>query len=504
MGQSGQRTAVAAHARPARPTANPFARRTYGVLEQITPRVYLFRNVVNSVIVLGDDACAVIDTQVNAPMAARLVQQVQQVSDKPLRYAINTHYHWDHTAGNHVCKRAGATVVSSALTRTFMETRSARQRAFLASRGFELGPLPYLADTTVHERSELDLGNQRLCLLHLGQAESDDALAIHLPQEGCVVAGDTVMTGSFPMFGQPVMNEGLMGTTAWLDTLTNLERLQPRHILPGHGPVAHAPELELLKRLERYFLDEVGRRVASGLPLPALLADLEAQLPAWIRAIPVVWGTPRYAILRVYRGLVDDPQGEPGWQHYKPSVVPSGDPVWVQTACAPLVDLQAFHEVVRECEEGGDVGNAILVARYATSQAPEDPAAWLLLAECLGRGAAHVPSVLEKGDFFVEARQALTHALALDSTYAPARLALGRSLVMLAYRNGGTPTPGMQHLRQVIESVPASQAAVLAQAQFYLGMGYRTQGDETQALRCFDTALRHMPTFSPALLAQQG
>ena len=119
---------------------NPFARRTYGTLERVTERVYLFRNIVNSVIVLGDEAVALIDTQVNAPMAERLVQQMRTLSDKPLRYAINTHYHWDHTAGNHVCKGAGATVVSSALTRTFMATRSARQQAFLASHGFELGP----------------------------------------------------------------------------------------------------------------------------------------------------------------------------------------------------------------------------------------------------------------------------------------------------------------------------------------------------------------------------
>ena len=222
---------------------NPFARRTYGTLARVTERVYLFRNIVNSVIVLGDKASAVIDTQVNAPMAERLVQQVRTLSDKPLRYAINTHYHWDHTAGNHVCKRAGATVVSSALTRTFMATRSARQQAFLASRGFELGPAPYLADATVTEPHTLDLGNQRLCLMHLGKAESDDALVIHLPQEGCVVAGDTVMTGSFPMFGQPVMNEGLMGTTDWLETLQAIERLQPVHVLPGHGPIAHAQEL---------------------------------------------------------------------------------------------------------------------------------------------------------------------------------------------------------------------------------------------------------------------
>ena len=287
-----------------KPSERPFAPRTYGRLERVTPRVYLFRNVVNSVVVLGDDAVAVIDTQVNAPMARRLLAHVRALSDKPLRWVVNTHYHWDHTAGNGVFREAGATLVSSALTREFMHTRAARQQAFLASRGFELGPEPCLADETVTDVREIDLGNQLLVLKPLGAAETDDALAVHLPQEGCVAAGDTVMTGSFPMFGQPVMDEGLMGTPRWLDTLAAIERLKPDHVLPGHGPVAHEAELSLLKRLERYFLDEVAARVARGLPLPALLADLEAQLPEWITAIPVVWGTPRYAVLRVYRGLV--------------------------------------------------------------------------------------------------------------------------------------------------------------------------------------------------------
>ena len=128
--------------RSAKPPERPFAPRTYGRLEQVTPRVYLFRNVVNSVVVLGDDAVAVIDTQVNAPMARRLLAHVRALSDKPLRWVVNTHYHWDHTAGNGVFRDAGATLVSSALTREFMHTRAARQQAFLASRGFELGRSP--------------------------------------------------------------------------------------------------------------------------------------------------------------------------------------------------------------------------------------------------------------------------------------------------------------------------------------------------------------------------
>ena len=486
--------------RSAKSADRPFAPRVYGRLERVTSRVYLFRNVVNSVVVLGDDAVAVIDTQVNAPMARRLLAQVKDLTHKPLRWAVNTHYHWDHTAGNGVFREAGATLVSSALTREFMGTRAARQQAFLASRGFEPGPDPCLADETVTGEQQIDLGNQPLLLKSLGAAETDDALAVHLPREGCVAAGDTVMTGSFPMFGQPVMDEGLMGSPRWLDTLTAIERLRADHVLPGHGPVAHEAELSLLKRLENYFLHEVGTRVARGMPLPALLDDLESQLPEWITAIPVVWGTPRYAILRVYRGLVREETDEPGWQQYKPSAIPRADSARVSSACEGLSTAESFQAAAQEFAEGGDPGSAIAAARRATECLPEEPAAWVCLADHLVRGATHTASVLEKGDFFAPARDALKHALELDPAYDPAHLALGRFLVMSAYRNGNDPAPGMVHLRHILDTAP-EDAALLADAHFYLGMAHRTQADEPRARAAFAAALRLLPSHQMARLA---
>jgi hypothetical protein len=97
--------------------------------------------------------------------------------------------------------------------------------------------------------------------------------------------------------------------------------------------------------------------------------------------------------------------------------------------------------------------------------------------------------------------------LALDAQHAPTHLSLGRFMVMRAYRNGDDPAEGMRHLQQVIDSIAppprGAQRALLAQAQFYRGMGYRTMGDETTALTCFRTALEVLPSFEPALLAQR-
>jgi hypothetical protein len=97
--------------------------------------------------------------------------------------------------------------------------------------------------------------------------------------------------------------------------------------------------------------------------------------------------------------------------------------------------------------------------------------------------------------------------LQLDPDDLPAPLALGRFLVMRAYRNGDDPATGMAHLQRVIEAIETPPQgvykALLAQAHFYLGMGYRTQGDEQQAVICFNAALIYLPGFQPALLAQQ-
>ena len=143
-------------------TENPFAPRQYGQLVKVTERVYLFRNIVNSSIIIGDNGVAVIDTQVNQMMARRLYNAVRTVTDKPILYAINTHYHWDHTNGNTIFHQAGATVVAREMTKDFIVNRAPRQEAFLRSRGFTLGDAPFLPQQTFTHETELDLGNQLL------------------------------------------------------------------------------------------------------------------------------------------------------------------------------------------------------------------------------------------------------------------------------------------------------------------------------------------------------
>ena len=479
---------------------NPFAPRQYGQLVKVTERVYLFRNIVNSSIVIGDNGVAVIDTQVNQMMARRLSNAIRTVTDKPILYAINTHYHWDHTNGNTIFHQVGATIIARQMTKDFMLNRAPRQEAFLRSRGFTLGDPPFLPQHTFAHETELDLGNQPLHLVHLGKAETDDATAIRAPAENCILSGDTVMTGSFPIFGQPVMNEGLMANHDWINTIKELRTYTPKYVLPGHGPLAQDAEIELLLQIEAYFLTEVRKRVEQGMSLAELLPEMEANFPDWIRAIAEVWGTPRYAILRVYRGLIDDP--EPGWQHLKPSAIPTADTQKLHQKTRALEKFEAYRETAEEVAEGNDFGLAIAILKTATQKFSNLPDAWTAYANLLTQASRTVSSVLEKGDFFAEAKNAINTALEVDPDYAPAHLLRGYNHILSAYRNGDETKQGLESIYKAL--VSGLHGTQLAQAYFSIGLAHRTNGDETLAREAFAKAIAADARFMPAQLANMA
>ena len=484
---------------PARTQTNPFAPRRYGELQKISDRVYIFRNITNSSFVIGDRGVAVIDTQVNRPSAEQLLKAVRSVTDKPIQAVINTHYHWDHTNGNQLFKDQGAVVVASALTKEFMTRRAGRQKEFLAGRGFELGRDPLLPEVTFEREYLLDLGGMPLRLFFAGTAETDDATAVHIVRENIIASGDTVMTGSFPIFGQPVWDEGLQGDGQWQETLARLTALKPAHIIPGHGPLAHEAEVGLLLKIQRYFVDEVGARWRDGHSLERTLADVESRLPDWIRCIPLVWGTPRYAILRVYRGLSRKAGDEPGWQKYKPNAIPSADPVRVDAMTRDVEIFDEFLSMAREAKEGGDAGLRLAILRKARQVFGDLPEVLTSYAEALVEESRSEASVLEKGDFFHEARQCWDKVLAADAKHVAALLGKGRYLTMMAYRGGDDPRAGMGLLRKIIDMNGGGRPQ--AEAEFYLGMGYRRLSDEPQALSQFKKALEIDPTFTLAQLA---
>ncbi|MCG8626544.1 MAG: tetratricopeptide repeat protein, partial [Proteobacteria bacterium] len=260
------------------------------------------------------------------------------------------------------------------------------------------------------------------------------------------------------------------------------------------------PEIDLLLQIESYFLTEVRKHVEKGRSLIELLTEMEANLPDWIRSIAEVWGTPRYAILRVYRGLIDDP--EPGWQHLKPSAIPAADTEKLHEKTHELEKFEAYRETAEEVAEGNDFGLAIAILKTATEKFSDLPDAWTAYANLLTQASRTVSSVLEKGDFFAEAKKALDTALELNPEYAPAHLLRGYNHILSAYRNGDETKTGLASIYQAL--VSGLHGTQLAQAYFSIGLAHRTNGDETLAREAFAKAIAADARFMPAQLANMA
>jgi Tfp pilus assembly protein PilF len=227
---------------------------------------------------------------------------------------------------------------------------------------------------------------------------------------------------------------------------------------------------------------------------------MEANLPDWIRDIAEVWGTPRYAILRVYRGLIDDP--EPGWQHFKPSAIPTADSEKLHQRTRELEEFEAYSETAEEVAEGNDLGLAIAILKTATEKYPNLPDAWTAYANMLTQASRTVSSVLEKGDFFAEVKKALDIALELNPDYAPAHLLRGYNHILSAYRNGDEAKTGLESIYKAL--VTGIQGTQLAQAYFSIGLAHRANGDETLAREAFANAIAADARFMPAQLANMA
>ena len=476
-----------------RPVGNPFAPRTYGSYEPLSPRAGIWRNIVNTTVFIGDRGIALVDTQVNHALARRVLTTLAtQFPGKPVLYAINTHYHWDHTNGNEVFKKAGATLIASRRTAKAMVERAPRQKGFLSSRGFELGPDPLQPDAFAEDVGVLDLGGITLQLKMGHDAETADPTLVWCPEERVLAAGDTMMTGSFPIFGQPSQQEGLENDN-WIKALAEVRGFNPLHVSPGHGPVAHDEEITLLERICRYFLDTVKRHHAAGHSLTQTIHEMEDEMPAWITRITEVWGTPRYAILRAWAGLAN--LGQPGWQHVKPTAIP-------RNGTAPIFsELAKYEEAVAGALEGGDNGQAVTMAEGATTTLANDPGSWTLLAATLINASRGIASVLEKGDCFDAARQAIEQALRIDNHYGPALLQHGQFHTMMAFRNGDDPNRGEELLERAATDTRLSKRQQ-AEVAFYRGIAERARGNEAKAKGWFGKSLLTDPSYKPAMMAQ--
>lgn len=205
-------------------------------LNELAPGVWAFvgeHGATNSGFVVTSAGVVVIDSQGPRERALLLKKKIREVTDKPVTYLINTHYHGDHTFGNQFFP--GAAIISHANTRALLIEREAghreRFKRFFGPKSLD-GFVLTLPSITFTDRMTLRSGKTVIELAYAGYtAHTPGDIFVFLPGEKVVFTGDLLYNGRLPL-----LNDGdSSGAIAALDTLA---KTGAEKFVPGHGPVS--------------------------------------------------------------------------------------------------------------------------------------------------------------------------------------------------------------------------------------------------------------------------
>jgi glyoxylase-like metal-dependent hydrolase (beta-lactamase superfamily II) len=179
--------------------------------------------------VLGDDAILVVDTRASLRQARELIDDLLVLSDLPVRWVVNTHYHWDHCWGNALFNTAQVWGHENTRLALLEQGEQVRRQVIQylpiedheAVREVEIVP----PDHTFSDQVSLDIG-RAVDLRYHGRGHTDSDITIDVG--GVLFAGDLVEEAAPPAFGDAFPLE-------WSDTLGSLLDFVQGPVVPGHG-----------------------------------------------------------------------------------------------------------------------------------------------------------------------------------------------------------------------------------------------------------------------------
>ena len=230
----------------------------------------------NIAVSTGADGPVLVDDQF-APLAPKIAAAVKALQDAPVRFVINTHWHFDHTGGNEPFGKGGALIVAHENVRKRMSTT---QFITAFQREFPPSPAAALPVVTFDDGVTLHWNGEEIAVEHAPPAHTDGDALVWFRKANAVHTGDTYVSGMFPFVDVSSGGslEGIIRSAAGV-----LAEADPEtKIIPGHGPVSNAAELRAWREMLLTVRDRVNAALAAGKSLEAFgaeqpLADLETR-----------------------------------------------------------------------------------------------------------------------------------------------------------------------------------------------------------------------------------
>ncbi|MGB8361357.1 MAG: MBL fold metallo-hydrolase [Acidimicrobiia bacterium] len=184
-------------------------------------------------VVIGEDKVLVIDTRATHREADELLRELRQLTDLPVSWVINTHWHWDHTFGNSRFPKASILGHDNCRTRLLNEGEDMKRvarRWFPTETRHEIDEVEIVPPAeTFATKATLDIG-RRIDMSYYGRGHTDGDIVIRVPDAGVAFLGDLVEQGAPPSFGDSYPLE-------WPLTLRLATDDMPLAVVPGHGDI---------------------------------------------------------------------------------------------------------------------------------------------------------------------------------------------------------------------------------------------------------------------------
>lgn len=243
----------------------------------------------------GEDGVFIIDDQMQ-PLTDQLLANIRTISDEPIRFVINTHYHGDHVGGNEGVGKSGAVIIAHDNIRVRMNRDEFNN--FMGDTT-EAWPKDSLPVVTFNDQVTLHLNGESVSVTHVPHGHTDGDSIVFFPESNVLHMGDIYFNGLYPYIdldgGGSI--QGMISAVALGMELANAET----QVIPGHGPMSNLEELTAYHAFLTATQNNVQALIDQGMTLEqAVAAKPTAE---WDDTLGKVWITPEQMVIFIYNSL---------------------------------------------------------------------------------------------------------------------------------------------------------------------------------------------------------
>jgi len=247
---------------------------------------------------VGEDGVFLIDDQF-APLSEKIMAAISDLSDQPVRFVFNTHWHGDHTGGNENFGATGSLLVSHANVRRRLSTEQFTEFFDRTTPASPDGALPVVTFT---DSLSFFYNDEEIVVFHVPAAHTDGDGVVHFTKANIIHSGDIIFFGLYPYIDVSA-GGSIDGVIAGVKILLSLSDEETR-IIPGHGPLVQRENLEEYLAMLEDVRGSVAREMAAGKDLAAILAANPAA--AYDEAWGQAWLTSDQFVEEIYASLGGD------------------------------------------------------------------------------------------------------------------------------------------------------------------------------------------------------